>query len=119
MIRTFELHNNGSLDIERVYLDTEYTVDDVKGNNTEDFGEHIEVEFLYNVDKLDEVIYQTTLAELQDMTPEAAGEHVLDPILGGGYWLSIADSLSQQWLKTTHKWLISSAIINWWIVMMT
>src|SRR5690625_4267051 len=54
MVRTFELQNNGSLDIHRVYLDTEYTVDDAEGNNTEDFGEHIEVEFLYNVDKLDE-----------------------------------------------------------------
>src|SRR5690625_5248717 len=44
MVRTFELHNDGSLDISRVYLDTEYTVDDAEGNNTEDFGEHIEVE---------------------------------------------------------------------------
>jgi spore coat-associated protein N len=84
MIRTFELQNNGSLDIHRVFLDTEYTVDDAEGNNSEDFGEHIEVEFLYNVDKLDEVIYSTTLAELQEMSPEVVGEHVLDPILEDG-----------------------------------
>ncbi|GAB3799111.1 TasA family protein [Virgibacillus kimchii] len=84
MVRTFELQNNGSLDIHRVFLDTEYTVDDAEGNNTEDFGEHIEVEFLYNVDKLDEVIFSTTLAELRDMTPEAVGEHALNPILGEG-----------------------------------
>jgi spore coat-associated protein N len=84
MIRTFELHNDGSLDIGSVFLDTEYTVDDAEGNNTEDFGAHIEVEFLYNVDKLDEVIYSTTLDELRDMSPEVVGEHVLDPILGDG-----------------------------------
>lgn len=84
MVRTFELQNNGSLDIHRVYLDTEYTVEDAENNNTEDFGEHIEVEFLYNVDKLDEVVFSTTLAELRDMTPEAVGEHALDPILGEG-----------------------------------
>ena len=84
MVRTFELQNNGSLDIHRVYLDTEYTVEDAENNNTEDFGEHIEVEFLYNVDKLDEVVFSTTLAELKEMTPEAVGEHALDPILGEG-----------------------------------
>ncbi|MFA1821728.1 TasA family protein [Virgibacillus oceani] len=84
MTRTFELHNDGSLDIERVYLDTEYTVDDAENNNTQDFGEHIQVEFLYNVDHLDEVIFETTLAELREMTPEAVGEHALDPILGDG-----------------------------------
>ncbi|WP_164218242.1 CalY family protein [Virgibacillus sp. YIM 98842] len=82
MVRTFELQNNGSLDIDRVFLDTSYTVDDAEGNNTEDFGEHIEVEFLYNVDKLDEVIYETTLAELQDMNPEVVGESIFGPILG-------------------------------------
>src|SRR5690625_494819 len=46
MTRTFELQNNGSLDIETVYLDTEYTVNDAENNNTEDFGEHIREEFL-------------------------------------------------------------------------
>jgi len=93
MVRTFELHNDGSLDISRVYLDTEYTVDDAEGNNTEDFGEHIEVEFLYNVDKLDEVVFSTTLAELKEMTPEAVGEHALDPILGEGLPVGDYDDL--------------------------
>src|SRR5699024_11664540 len=68
VVRDFELQNNGTLDIERVTLETDYTVTDAKGDNTEDFGEHIEVEFLYNADKLDEVIYQTTLSELKTMT---------------------------------------------------
>ena len=80
-VRDFELQNNGTLDIDKVYLETEYTVDDANGDNTEDFGEHIQVEFLYNADKLDEVIFETTLAELKDMTPEAVNEHIFDPML--------------------------------------
>lgn len=80
--RDFELQNNGTLDIQKVLLETEYDVIDAEGDNTEDFGEHIEVEFLYNADKLDEVIYKTTLAELVDMTPEAVSEHVFSPLLG-------------------------------------
>ncbi|MDY7042813.1 CalY family protein [Virgibacillus sp. M23] len=82
MVRDFELQNNGTLDIDKVLLDTDYIVEDANGDNTADFGEHIEVEFLYNADKLDEVIYQTTLAELRQMTPEAVNEHVFDPLLG-------------------------------------
>lgn len=82
MIRDFELQNNGSLDMETVLLDTDYSVIDAEGDNDEDFGEHIEVEFLYNADKLDEVIYETTLAELKDMQPEAVGESVFGPLLG-------------------------------------
>lgn len=81
-IRDFELQNNGSLDIDKVFLETEYTVIDAENDNTEDFGEHIQVEFLYNADKLDEVIYEATLAELKDMTPEAVNEHILYPALG-------------------------------------
>ncbi|QQK78926.1 M73 family metallopeptidase [Salicibibacter cibi] len=82
MIRDFELQNNGSLDIDAVTLETDYTVIDAEGNNTEDFGEFIEVEFLYNADNLDEVIFETTLSELQDMEPEAISEHVFYPELG-------------------------------------
>lgn len=80
-VRDFELQNNGTLDIDKVLLETDYTVDDAEGDNTEDFGEHIQVEFLYNADKLDEVIFETTLAELKDMTPEAVNEHVFEPLL--------------------------------------
>ncbi|SFA99693.1 spore coat-associated protein N [Lentibacillus halodurans] len=82
MTRDFELQNNGSLAIDKVLLETDYSVIDAEGDNTDDFGNHIEVEFLYNADKLDEVIYQTTLAELKDLTPEAVNEHVFDPLLG-------------------------------------
>jgi len=82
IVRDFELQNSGTLDIEKVFLETDYTVIDVDGDNTEDFGEHIQVEFLYNADNLDEVIYETTLAELKDMTPEAVNEHIFYPSLG-------------------------------------
>ena len=82
VIRDFELQNNGSLDIEKVFLETDYDVIDAQGDNTEDFGKYIEVEFLYNADKLDEVIYETTLDELKEMTPEAVNEHIFYPTLG-------------------------------------
>ncbi|MBT2598949.1 MULTISPECIES: CalY family protein [unclassified Oceanobacillus] len=80
--RDFELQNNGTIDVEKVLLDTDYTVVDANGDNSEDFGDHIRVEFLYNADKLDEVIYETTLAELKEMTPEAVNENVFYPLLG-------------------------------------
>ncbi|QKY70392.1 CalY family protein [Lentibacillus sp. CBA3610] len=82
MTRDFELQNNGSLDINQVLLETNYSVIDAEGDNTDDFGNHIEVTFLYNADQLNEVIYETTLAELQDMTPEAVNEEVFIPALG-------------------------------------
>lgn len=90
MIRDFELHNDGTLDIDKVFLNTAYTVIDAKGDNTADFADHIQVEFLYNVDKLDEVIFETTLSELEGMTPEAVNEHIIHPILGKG--LEVGDS---------------------------
>lgn len=79
--KDFELRNDGSLDIKKVLLDTDYSVVDAKGDNTEDFGKYIEVEFLYNADKLDQVIYETTLDKLKDMSPEAVNEHVFDELL--------------------------------------
>ncbi len=83
IIRDFELQNTGTLDMNKVTLDTDYKVIDAEGDNEDDdFGEHIEVEFLYNADNLDEVIYETTLAELQEMSPEAVNEHVFYPELG-------------------------------------
>lgn len=82
MPRTFELINNGSLDIKDVTLKTDYTVIDAKGNNTEDFAKHIQVEFLYNLDKLNEVVYETTLADLKNMTPDAIAQNIFIPIIG-------------------------------------
>ncbi|HLS09217.1 CalY family protein [Lentibacillus sp.] len=80
--RSFELQNSGSLDINKVLLETDYSVTDAEGDNTGDFGEHIQVEFLYNADQLNDVIYETTLAELKDMEPEAVNEEVFLPMLG-------------------------------------
>lgn len=82
MTRTFNLQNNGTLDIQKVLLETDYTVNDADGDNTDDFGKHIEVEFLYNIDQVNEVIYETTLYELKDMTPEAVSEEIFLPIIG-------------------------------------
>lgn len=81
-IRDFELQNNGTLDIGKVLLETDYTVIDAKGDNTADFGEHIQVEFLYNVNNLDEVIFETSLAKLAEMTPEAVNQNIFYPEFG-------------------------------------
>ena len=72
--RPFELVNGGSLDISSVNLSTSYTVDDAEGNNTEDFGKHIKVLFVENMDKTgdgwiigdyNDVVGETTLYDLQ------------------------------------------------------
>ena len=63
-------------------LETDYTVNDADGDNTDDFGKHIEVEFIYNIDQVNEVIYETTLYELKDIIPEAVSEEIFLPIIG-------------------------------------
>lgn len=81
--RDFKLSNEGTLDISEVLLKTAYTVTDAEGDNgSEDFGEHIEVEFLYNDTNSDEIIYKVTLAELEDMTPLAIDQHIMYPWYG-------------------------------------
>src|SRR5699024_862348 len=59
IVRDFELTNEGSMDIRKVYLETDYMVEDAEGDNNGDFGEHIQVQFLYNADKMDEVVFET------------------------------------------------------------
>lgn len=77
MTRHFELINDGSLDISKVLLETDYTVNDENGNNTEDFGKHIRVNFLKNDDKNgviqkpENVITSATLADLKGEMPDA------------------------------------------------
>ncbi|WP_099158025.1 TasA family protein [Virgibacillus ndiopensis] len=82
MFREFELINGGSLDISSVEIETSYTVDDADSNNTDDFGKHIIVHFLENADKTgfdpinwefdyNDVISETTLYDLKNMTPDA------------------------------------------------
>ncbi|MFF2450032.1 TasA family protein [Neobacillus sp. NPDC058068] len=84
MTRVFELHNNGTLDIKNVTLDTAYSVVDAQGDNTEDFAKYIEVEFLYNMDQFNEVIYTTTLDQLKGMSPKAVSEKIFNEALDGG-----------------------------------
>ncbi|WP_010647661.1 CalY family protein [Oceanobacillus massiliensis] len=81
MVREFVLENNGTLDISTIDLSTAYSVTDAKGDNVEDFGKHIKVLFLENADKTgdgwvigdyNDVISETTLYDLQNMTPDAA-----------------------------------------------
>ncbi|QED46788.1 CalY family protein [Cytobacillus dafuensis] len=80
MVRAFKLENNGSLDISSVDIKTLYDVVDAKGNNKDDFGKHIKVLFLENADKTgdgwvigdyNDVISETTLYDLKNMTPDA------------------------------------------------
>lgn len=68
--KTFQLTNNGSLDIEQVLLETNYTVDDANGNNTEDFAEHIKVTILYNQATASVQVVETTLKELANEMPD-------------------------------------------------
>lgn len=84
MTRVFELHNDGTLDIKNVTLGTQYSVVDAKGDNTEDFGKYIEVEFLYNMDQGNEIIYETTLDKLKGMSPKAVSEKIFNEALDGG-----------------------------------
>lgn len=66
--KEFKLENKGSLNIKKVLLKTEYNVEDVKKDNKDDFGQHIKVTFLKNVDKHETIVKQTTLAELKGDT---------------------------------------------------
>ncbi|PAE24712.1 TasA family protein [Bacillus sp. 7894-2] len=88
----FKLKNDGSLDISAVKLATEYNVIDANDNNESDFGEHIRVNFLINGTKdplsilyprnSNSVIYSTTLADLQSLTPDAVRDKVFIPFFG-------------------------------------
>jgi len=93
MTRDFELSNSGTLNIKKVLLETSYEVIDADGDNTEDFGDHILVKFLYNADKMDEVIYEATLSELEDMEPEAVSDEVFAEFLDGGLEAGDTDDL--------------------------
>ncbi|MGP4040710.1 TasA family protein [Gracilibacillus sp. D59] len=99
MNRSFELINDGSLDISEVTLGTDYTVTDAEGNNVEDFGDHIRVNFFWNGDKAflgplspDQVVFQTTLSELKDMSPDTVANNVFVPWVEERGGLSTGDS---------------------------
>lgn len=77
MTQGFELKNEGILDIKEVSLDTYYKITDTEGDNEKDLGNHNGVEFLYKVDYANEVIYETTLKELKDESPDTVKEEGL------------------------------------------
>ncbi|WP_210364166.1 CalY family protein [Bacillus sp. REN3] len=77
MLRSFKLVNGGSLDIAEIDLFTDYTVNDVKNNNSEDLGKHIRVNFMLNADKLDFPVWSTTLHDLKNMSPD---------VIEGNFW---------------------------------
>ena len=66
--KEFKLENKGTLDIKKVLLKTDYTVEDVKKDNKDDFGKHIKVTFLKNVDKHETIVKETTLDKLKGDT---------------------------------------------------
>jgi spore coat-associated protein N len=108
MVREFVLENNGSLDISTIDLATAYNVIDADNNNTDDFGKHIKVLFLENADKTgdgwiigdyNDVISETTLYDLQNMTPDAVENlnHWITELLGlGGEDSGLAAGTSDQ-----------------------
>ncbi|PEW79033.1 cell division protein FtsN [Bacillus cereus] len=78
--KEFLLKNDGTLPIKDVKLATKYTVKDAKGDNAgEDFGKHIKVKFIWNWDKQSEPVYETTLAELQNLDPDVIAKDVFAP----------------------------------------
>lgn len=77
MLREFDLVNGGSLDIATIDLSTSYSVSDANGDNVDDFGKHIRVNFLINADKLDAPVWSTTLYDLQSMDPD---------VIEGNFW---------------------------------
>ncbi|MFJ7935462.1 TasA family protein [Sporosarcina sp. NPDC096371] len=85
MFREFTLTNGGTLDIKNVHLLTNYKVNDAKGDNAaEDFGKHIKVKFMWNWDKEEEPIFETTLHDLKAMSPDLVQANIMDPALEGG-----------------------------------
>lgn len=76
MNRTFKLENNGSLDISKVLLTTNY--------DNEELAKHIRVNFLKNLDKSgvfqpNDVVYHTTLDKLKGTAPDAVQKKIWAP----------------------------------------
>lgn len=76
MPRTFELQNNGSLDMKYVDLSTSYTVTrdgaPVGSTLADAYAEQLYVQFLNNTtgDKDYEILFEVSLKDLRDLTPE-------------------------------------------------
>ncbi|MFF0829665.1 TasA family protein [Brevibacillus sp. NPDC003359] len=83
--RSYKLTNNGTLAIQNVFLTSDYTITDAKGNNSEDLGKHLRVNFIYNVDNKDVIVYSDTLAEMK------AKQGIGRPDLLAGHTLNAKD----------------------------
>lgn len=79
--REFTLENNGTLKINEVLLNTQYTVEDANSDNTDDFAKHIKVTIMYNTSSATSPIIETTLYDLQNQTPDVTE---IDNFVGGG-----------------------------------
>lgn len=77
ILKKFNVRNSGTLDIKDILMKVDYTVSDLKQNNsTEDFGKHIKVQFLWDWDPEKSHVYETTLAELKIQNPEVASKKI-------------------------------------------
>ncbi|MBY7144128.1 SipW-dependent-type signal peptide-containing protein [Virgibacillus sp. NKC19-3] len=70
MLRPFHLTNDGSLEIAEINLKTDYNVSTEESNEGQDFGDHIQVNFLMNQTDEDLVIWSETLSDLKNMSPD-------------------------------------------------
>ncbi|WP_134685515.1 TasA family protein [Brevibacillus migulae] len=67
--RAYSIINDGTLDIGNVYLSTEVTETDAKGDNGgESLDEHIYVNFKWNIDNGSVPVFDMSLAELKEKT---------------------------------------------------
>ncbi|WP_045518907.1 TasA family protein [Neobacillus niacini] len=78
--REFTLENNGTLQIGKVLLDTKYTVEDAKSDNTDDLAKHIKVTIMYNTSSATNTVVETTLYDLQNQQPDVTK---IDVLAGG------------------------------------
>ncbi|WP_410981793.1 biofilm matrix protein CalY [Bacillus cereus] len=104
--KEFLLKNSGTLAIKDVKLATKYKVTDAKGDNAgEDFGKHIKVKFLWNWDKQSEPVYETTLADLQNVDPDVLAKDIFAPEWGenGGLEAGTEDYLWVQFEFVDNK----------------
>lgn len=108
MPRTFELTNNGSLDIAYVDLTTEYNVtrdgERVNRRLADAYAEQLYVQFLKNTtgDEDYEVLFEVSLKDLRDLTPEDLATKVnLEEIMteeGYEYWQWIIWPVFGKWV---------------------
>ncbi|MEK4677369.1 MULTISPECIES: TasA family protein [Bacillus] len=77
ILKKFNIKNSGTLDIKDILMKVDYTVNDLKKDNSvEDFGKHIKVQFLWDWDPKKSPIHETTLAELKSQQPEIASQKI-------------------------------------------